>query len=540
MIHKIDLRNIVSGFLVLLALFCFLIFAFLPSEPMGEGKLSYEMLTPEHIVSATYKIYSNEKLGQWVAKTIISNTGDRPLYNVKPQYNVAGYSDWSETQTYPMLLPGSTVVDLYYPILSSDLTNLTSPTPSKINVKFTYSKNKDGEEKELTGSKSVSILGVHDFIFSSIPPEESTGSFYDVASNYPLLAAWATPSDPVIMKFADAGNALAGGTAARLSDEDAIRSLEGMWTLSVANDIAYKTEPEAFWTGKFSQFIKYPRDVLKEKSGTCIDTALFFASLALSQGLDAYVILMPGHAFPVVRLPESGNIVIIESTQLNEHASFQTALEVGEQVFNNAMQGPNILVDIKSLQIAGITPPQLETLPENVFEQWNVKDTLTQTHSTSGGQSNTDGASDIVGENMRVYQNANPEWAITYPSDWVIHHAVEGEVLVQSPDTKSEFLVSWEPNETKENMRTYVEAALSTVGYVQSTSVSQENISNYYNGVVVTYNFQAFTGETGKGVGKYFEAGNYGFAFLYDTLNPNTQTAMNELEDIAVTFVVGA
>ena len=240
-----------------------------------------------------------------------------------------------------------------------------------------------------------------------------------------------------------------------------------------------------------------------------------------------------------MELPESGNIVVIESTQLNEHASFQQALEVGEQVFNSAMQGPNILVDIKSLQIAGITPPQLETLPENVFEQWGVKDKLTQTHSTSGGQSNTDGSSDIIGENMRVYQNSDPEWAIVCPSDWVTHHAVEGEVLVQSPDTKSEFLISWEPNETKENMRTYVEAALSTVGYVRSTSVSQESISNY-NGIVVNYDFQAFTGETGKGVGKYFEAGNYGFAFLYDTLNPNTQTAMDELEDIAVTFVVGA
>ncbi|PIU21247.1 MAG: cysteine protease [Candidatus Diapherotrites archaeon CG08_land_8_20_14_0_20_34_12] len=548
MIHNIPIKTIVSIALVLVALGSFYLYFTSPvsaSAGGGTPKLEYKILAPANILSGAYKVYGKEPLGTWAAKLIITNSGTAPAYNVRPNYIVEGYSGWAEGKSYPILLPGSTVVDLYYPLLSDTIMKLTTSTPSKVKYKITYSETKEGALKEISESKNIEILGGHDFVFTSIPPEKSTGSFYDAFSNYPLLASWITPTDPVVMKFADAGNKVAGGAAAKLSDEDAIKSLNGMWSLSVANGISYKTEPDAFWTGQFSQYLKYPRDVLKDKAGTCIDTAIFFASLAMSQGLESYVILMTGHAFPVVKLPISGNLIPIESTQLNNKTTFEDAVKSGEESFNKAMKGPYLVIDIKSFQISGITPPQLEALPEDVFKQWNVKETLDGTTAAETGDTATgtesDYATDIVGANLKVYSNTTtPEWAITYPSNWSLKKNGATEIILTSPDTKSEVLVSWLPSETKENMRNYIEAAITTIGSFDALTITQQKISNLYDADVVTYNTSIYsTGETGRAVGKYFSTGTYAFAFFYDTLNPNVQASMNELNDIAATFVVG-
>ncbi|PIP23335.1 MAG: cysteine protease, partial [Candidatus Nealsonbacteria bacterium CG23_combo_of_CG06-09_8_20_14_all_38_19] len=167
-------------------------------------KLEYKILTPEYIMSSVYKVYGNEKLGFWVGKIILTNTGKAPAYDVKLTYKIEGCTDWSEApQAYPVINPGSTIVDLYYPILSNEITKLSASTPSNLKIKITYAERPEGKTKEIDESKSINILGGHDFIFSSIPPEESVGNFYDIFSNYPLLAAWVTPTDPPLRGFSD-------------------------------------------------------------------------------------------------------------------------------------------------------------------------------------------------------------------------------------------------------------------------------------------------------------------------------------------------
>ena len=64
----------------------------------------------------------------------------------------------------------------------------------------------------------------------------------------------------------------------------------------------------------FAQDIKYPRDVLRAKSGTCIDLAILYATLAESVGMHAYLMLVPGHCFSVVNV--SGQMIAVENTGL--------------------------------------------------------------------------------------------------------------------------------------------------------------------------------------------------------------------------------
>ncbi len=324
----------------------------------GEARLSYKVYNVEHIMSAVYKVYGNPELGFWVAKTVVENKGSAPLYDVRISYKIEGFTDWSEPEIYPEIVPGGAVVSLYYPILPPSIAETQTTTPSRLYVRIEYRLAPDGKSYEERTSKPLQVLGRHDFVFSGIPPEESTGSFYDLFSNYPLLAAWVTPKDPPVEYFADMANKLVGGAGASLNDEEAIKFLAAAWQLSLANHITYQTEPQAFWTGKQAQWIKYPRDVLRDKSGTCIDTAIFYASLAMSQGLKAYIIIMPGHAFPIIQLP-GGQLVPVETTLLNRQVSFKEAVETGVKVAMKAFSGPYLVVDVASLQARGIVPPEL-------------------------------------------------------------------------------------------------------------------------------------------------------------------------------------
>ncbi|WP_288005090.1 hypothetical protein [Thermofilum sp.] len=219
-------KRTVSIILGVLAVFLIaLYFIPIPGGPSGEPKLEYKILTSRHIISAAYKVYGRPELGLWVAKVILTNNGTSPIYDLKISYSIDKYSDWVEGGKYPVLLPGSTVVNLYYPIVSSEVAKLTTSTPSKVNIKITYVDAR-GAQKEITESKPIEILGAHDFVFTSLSPEENTGTFYDIFSNYPLIAAFVTPTDPVVREYADMGNKLAGGAGAALSDEEALKKVQ--------------------------------------------------------------------------------------------------------------------------------------------------------------------------------------------------------------------------------------------------------------------------------------------------------------------------
>ncbi|MFH2106914.1 MAG: cysteine protease [Candidatus Micrarchaeota archaeon] len=521
-LSKVPVKEVISAILIIAGIYCLWMFFTAPIE--GKGKIDHTILMPQHITSATYKIYGNEKLGFWAAKMIIKNSGSAPLYNVRVEYKLEEYSDWSEGKEYSILLPNSTVVDLYYPLISGDITKLTTSKTSKINFKITYSEKPDDPEKEITEGKSIMLLGANDFIFTSISPEKNTGTFYDNFDNYPLIAAWVTPTDPVVREYADLGNKLAGGAGASLSDEGAIASLRGMWDISVLNNIQYKTEPAAFWTGKMSQYLKYPRDVIRDKAGTCIDTAIFFSSLAIAQGLKAYIILMPGHAFPVIQLP-SGIWIPIESTMLNSQASFEEAVAGGEQSYQQAQTGPYIIIDVQALQAAGVTPPELETLPTDILDKWGIKE----------GRVTSDPGNTGTLKGQRFVHQSDPLWSIIPPQGWTYDQTSANEVdFYSNPTDQVEYIIVWAQGKTVSQARKDTENILNMGGFykVEEQQVAVSGVSAQavlYQGYLDGMAYETIVW--------YFASNNYVFGILCDY-----PTAMDELStcmQLTDTFKLG-
>jgi hypothetical protein len=517
-------RKIVTTSLTLVAVSLItLYFIPVPGAQVGDPKLEYKILTSTHILSAAYKVYGKPDLGLWVAKLVLTNNGTAPLYDLKISYSIDVYSGWSEGERYPVLLPGSSVVDLYYPIISSEVAKLTTPTPSRVRIKITYVDAR-GTPKEITETRPIEILGVHDFIFTSLAPEENLGTFYDLFNNHPLLAAWVTPTDPVVREYANLGNKIAGGAGATISDQEAWKSLTGMWLLSTYNGIQYKSPPEAFWTGKSSQYVYYPRDVIRDKSGTCIDTALLFASLAMSQGLRSYIVLMPGHAFTLIVLPKSGNIIPIETTALNVRASFEEAVNAGVKVFREAMSGPHIIVDVQGFQAMGVHPPELETLPPDILEKWGIK---TPTGSP------TEKPPEKPPESL-TYTNPSPKWSMSYPQGWTSTQPLPNEVDFTSPQWDALIVVAWWKGINKEDVQATVEAFLRQKGALEVVKKSGVSVSGISADMIV-YTF-VFDGNKEYIVARYFEYGGYGFALVCEFIHTEM---MDTCESIVGTFKLG-
>lgn len=512
-----------------------LFFYFSPFVVGGAPRLEYKILAPAEIMGSAYKVYGNPKLGFWANKLILSNNGKGAAYDIKISYKIEECIDWSEPKIYPVLLPGSTIVDLNYPIFSSEIAKLKTSMPSNIRVKITYAEKSEGAIKEISASKPINVLGGHDFIFSSIPPEESTGTFYDIFSNYPLVAAWVTPADPVVMGFSDLGTKLAGGAGASLSDEAAIKSLSGIWVVAVNNNIEYKTEPSAFWTGKLSQFVKYPRDVIKDRAGTCFDTAIWMAAVASAQGLKPYVIMMPGHAFPVIQLP-SGQNIPIESTALNSKVSFEEAVDAGVKTYEKAMQGPYVVVDVQEFQGQGVIPPELEQLPADILEKWGISQRGSGSASSSSASqsSNSGDSSSNSGSGLKIFSNSYPAWQISYPDNWTAAQAAS-EVDFYSPSREVEFIVSWAYGLSASAVRMSIEQYLLAPMGAEALSQSQDSVAKVPAAKVV---YKAMVnGSPYLFYARYFESQGNGFAIIYDF--PDDSSAQNNqktCETILKTF----
>jgi hypothetical protein len=192
-----------------------------------------------------------------------------------------------------------------------------------------------------------------------------------------LLASFTASNDPVIHEIVGKLSKATGGASPRDSDRDAGLFLQAFWNLMRSN-ISYESAQGSIIDGLVHQHLKYGRDVLRTKSGTCINTSIFFASVAEAAGLNAYLVMVPGHAFAGVRLPQSRQFVFVETTgcgggTVATSGSFDQVRKKGAEEFQAALKsGLFLLVGISDLRNKGVTPPELPDAGPGALEQWQI------------------------------------------------------------------------------------------------------------------------------------------------------------------------
>ena len=112
--------------------------------------------------------------------------------------------------------------------------------------------------------------------------------------------------------------------------------LEAIWKAEDEYyDLTYINTWVSFAPGSV-QRIRLPADVLKERSGNCIELALLYASAAEALDLESAIILVPGHAYVAVRTDNiNANYYFIETTLIG-FTDFNTAVDEGSKNFEEA------------------------------------------------------------------------------------------------------------------------------------------------------------------------------------------------------------
>jgi transglutaminase-like putative cysteine protease len=317
-----------------------------PAEP----RLSVKTYVVPEFMTAVYKAYSGGDPDRWLARTVVTNTGDTPVRDLRIEYAVSGYVASTSVGEYPVVLPGQTVRDYCYPVFDGEqMAAIESETPAELLVTYEC----DGMDRPVTASERFDFLGHNEWVRTGLP-EEQCLTFQDWHDNDEFLAVFVTHKDPATQALA---KQLTGGVFTATDDgvEDA---LSGIYYGLRDAPFRYVTEAESYWTDGFAQHVQLPRETIAYRSGNCVDLSVLFAALLEAVGVKTYVTLSTGHCQVCVELPERGTIVPIEATMVDDSEStLQDAYDAGFAWYEEqSAQGTYIFVDVEDAWSEGMVP----------------------------------------------------------------------------------------------------------------------------------------------------------------------------------------
>jgi hypothetical protein len=344
-----------------------LTYDYVPEFVEGDsGDAEFEIDSKHEIMSSLAKVYGDEMFDNfWVSRSKFKNTGDQVIRDYRVRFRISNLSSWSSWKKTKVVYPGQTVIDPFFPVLDIDqLGRITDTRNAMIEVEYEYEMG--GKKTSDSDSDKIKVLSRNQVLWGSRPTDQ-TLSWYEQFDNSQVIGAvFCNSNDPVIQQVAGAVSRMTGGQS-QATDEGAVQFMRAMWSFMELNKISYQSPPSDLFDGHLAQHVKYGRDVIRNRAGTCVDLAIFWTATAKAVGLNSHLVVIPGHAFPVIELPESGNYVPIEST-LIMRGTFDDAYNAGMRTLSIARgeltqdesgkpipnAGLMISSDIRELQNSGV------------------------------------------------------------------------------------------------------------------------------------------------------------------------------------------
>lgn len=350
---------------------------FTMQAPTGGTKtnISFDLEAKPQMMSSLAKTHANSKFANlWVARTKIVNNGDQNIKDFKVRFRVVDFTAaWSPWHVCSLVVPTQTVTDAYFPVLDlAKVNKLNGSAHVILEAQYQYT-TADGKKVEDSESEQLELLGHNTIYMSSLKGEECVGWKDQTNLGPVILASFVTHEDPIIQQVAGWISGQAGGAASSLDTKDALAYLQAINDFLVANEIKYQTPPFSVENSSAYQHVKYGRDVLRNRAGTCIDLAILWGSLCEAVGLKPVLFLIPGHCFPAVYLP-NGQLVAVEATAVGR-VHFKQCIDTGMKEMKQCLDGvtPHYMVNIKDLHAEGVKPLEMPTMPPETLEKWGIK-----------------------------------------------------------------------------------------------------------------------------------------------------------------------
>ncbi len=531
---------LIAGGLILLAMYFI---------PFGKATLKDSIQHAAYIMPSAYKVYSNPDAlnGEYyLFKMLLTNTSKEEAQNVTVSYRIPNYIDWTDLQDIPIIYAGQNIVVKCYARFKDDIVEKMTQSQENVEIKITWN---SGQSR--TENFPVQIMGRNQFVWTDIPSEEIS-SLGDLEINDPLLACLVTPEDPIVKYYTQqVQEKVLKGEEAGVTQkpEDVANFLEGIYDATLLSHMVYSSSggiPQQLGdVQSLIQNIRLPREVLTGNTGLCIELSLLYASILKDAGLHPVIFLIPGHAFPGVKL-DDGNYIIIESTCIGGEGlgairTADYALKTGQKEFEDFAEKSQegdpryVLVNIDNLQSNGVVPMELK---DDEFLRKKIDD-ITQnfgggnsppdnqrqnnTYASSNGGGGGAGGNSNSGSSVLSYNNGIINF--NYPAGWVKQNNPIAQMpfyvsYIYTPDKTSEIDVFNFPGFANSNVAmAYVrQQAATLLGInIQYQAAGSSNGYFLYKGVstssIGTEGWMGVFKSTGNGIAGITVGGmNYNYA----------------------------
>lgn len=182
----------------------------------------------------------------------------------------------------------------------------------------------------------------------------------------PFIASWVTPHETLVESvLAQAKNYAADRRLPGYEDWKTLAGQEketrleakAIFTALQSRGLSYVRSSMSLGDHQdFSERVRMPRVSLRDTSANCIDAAVMYASLFENLGMDAEVIIVPGHAYAGVRVAAASPKFLVIDVALTGRAKFETAVASAQAGLAKYRPSSVTRVVITNARTAGIYP----------------------------------------------------------------------------------------------------------------------------------------------------------------------------------------
>jgi hypothetical protein len=282
-----------------------------------------------------------------VVSVTVSNTSAEPMLR-RVTVSIPGWSD-NEIQTVE-LAPETTRTMVFAPAFLSRLYQNHEITAATAHVTITDTVSNSSYETTLP----VRLRSAEDMFW---------GNGFKYA---PFIASWVTPHDRQVenvlarAKSFTADHRLPGyenwKTAAQ-QELETYREAKAIFTALQRMGLSYVKSSATLGDHKgVSERIRMPRISLSQDSANCIDSAVMYASLFENLGMDASIVIVPGHAYAGVRVAEGSSRFLLIDVALTGRSTFEAAVASAQNGMANHAPSAITQVMVEKARSSGIYP----------------------------------------------------------------------------------------------------------------------------------------------------------------------------------------
>ncbi len=183
----------------------------------------------------------------------------------------------------------------------------------------------------------------------------------------PFIASWVTPHDDVVEQVLSQAKELMPGRrlpgyeewkSSGDQEHSTFQQARAIYRALQKMGISYVKSSTNFGSNEMTQRIRMPRESLKQTAANCIDGAVMYASMFENLGMDAQIVLIPGHAYVGVRSSQGGSKYLYFDTVLTGREDFESSVHAAEKGLSDRPASDINRIDVTESRRAGIFPMQ--------------------------------------------------------------------------------------------------------------------------------------------------------------------------------------